>query len=141
MCTPLQALLGKAWALEAMHEQRSAWELLSEASIRLPWAVPLQIELARLTLAQQDWDALAEVVARLQQVDSSNVMALAYHGEMVILVLVCDPSCCVVATARKPALRLAVDVQPASRVIKSMVNNTAQADTAPAAALAGSGTT
>jgi hypothetical protein len=79
-CCCWQALLGKAWALEALHEQRAAWELLSDASIRLPWAAPLHMELARLTLAQQDWDALAEVVARLQHVDSGNIMALAYQG-------------------------------------------------------------
>lgn len=77
----LQAVLGKARALEASQEQRAAWELLSEASIRLPWAVPVHMELARLTLAQQDWDSLLEVTARLQQVDSSNMMALAYTGE------------------------------------------------------------
>jgi tetratricopeptide (TPR) repeat protein len=77
----LQAVLGKARALEASQEQRAAWELLSEASIRLPWAVPVHMELARLTLAQQDWDSLQEVTARLQQVDSSNIMALAYTGE------------------------------------------------------------
>jgi hypothetical protein len=82
-CTPhhhTQGLLGKARALEALQEQRGAWELLSEASIRLPWAVPLHMELARLTLAQQDWGTLAEVVARLQQVDGNNIMALAYQG-------------------------------------------------------------
>jgi hypothetical protein len=77
----LQAVLGKACALEATGEVRAAWELLSEASIRLPWAVPVHMELARLTLAQQDWDGLLEVTARLQQVDSSNVMALCYLGK------------------------------------------------------------
>lgn len=77
----LQAVLGQARALEATGEMRAAWELLSEASIRLPWAVPVHMELARLTLAQQDWDGLLEVTRRLQQVDSSNVMALCYLGE------------------------------------------------------------
>lgn len=77
----LQAVLGKARALEASQEQRAAWELLSEASIRMPWAVPVHMELARLTLAQQDLDSLLEVTACLQQVDSSNIMALAYTGE------------------------------------------------------------
>jgi hypothetical protein len=77
----LQAVLGKARAMEASQEQRAAWELLSEASIRLPWAVPVHMELARLTLAQQDWDSLLEVTAHLQQVDGSNIMALAYTGE------------------------------------------------------------
>jgi len=69
----LQALLGKARTLEAQHDLRAAWELLSEAAVRLPWAVPVLMELARLTLAQQDWEGLAEVVGRLQQVDSSSV--------------------------------------------------------------------
>jgi hypothetical protein len=76
----LQALLGKARALEATSEARAAWELLSEASLQLPWAVPLLVELARLTLAQQDWEGLADVVGRLQQADGGNVMALAYTG-------------------------------------------------------------
>lgn len=78
----LQAVLGKARALEAVNEMRTAWELLSEASIRLPWAVPVHMEFARLTLAQQDWDSLMEVTARLQQVDSSNIMALSYLGAL-----------------------------------------------------------
>lgn len=76
----LQALLGKARALEASGEARAAWELLSEASLQLPWAVPLLVELARLTLAQQDWEGLADVVGRLQQADGGNVMGLAYTG-------------------------------------------------------------
>lgn len=79
--TGLQAVLGKARALEATAEARAAWELLSEASIRLPWAVPVHMELARLTLAQQDWEGLLEVTTRLQQVDGSNIMALAYLGK------------------------------------------------------------
>lgn len=78
----LQAVLGKARALEAIHEVRAAWEVLSEASIRLPWAVPVHMELARLTLAQQDWDGLVEVTARLQEVDGSSIMAMAYLGEL-----------------------------------------------------------
>lgn len=75
-----QALLGKARALEATDDDRGAWELLSEASVRLPWAVPVLMELARLTLAQQDWEGLMEVVNRLQRVDVNNIMATAYTG-------------------------------------------------------------
>jgi hypothetical protein len=77
----LQAVLGKARALEATNEARAAWELLSEASLQLPWAVPLLVELARLTLAQQDWEGLADVVGRLQQADGGNILGLAYTGE------------------------------------------------------------
>lgn len=76
----MKAVLGKARALEATHEMRAAWELLSEASIRLPWAVPVHMELARLTLAQQDWEGFLEVTSRLQRVDSGNIMALSYLG-------------------------------------------------------------
>ena len=63
-----------------MHDAQGACELLAESSIRLPWAVPLHMELARLTLAQQDWEALADATARLQQVDCGNIMAIAYQG-------------------------------------------------------------
>jgi hypothetical protein len=89
----LQAVLGKARALEAIHEVRAAWEVLSEASIRLPWAVPVHMELARLTLAQQDWDGLVEVTARLQEVDGSSIMAMAYLGELSRLA--CSMTMCV----------------------------------------------
>uniref|UniRef100_A0A383W643 Uncharacterized protein n=1 Tax=Tetradesmus obliquus TaxID=3088 RepID=A0A383W643_TETOB len=81
----LEALLGKARALEASGEARAAWELLSEASLQLPWAVPLLVELARLTLAQQDWEGLADVVGRLQQADGGNVMGLAYTALSTLL--------------------------------------------------------
>lgn len=65
-----------------MHDIRAAWELLLEAAVRLPWAVPVLMELARLTLAQQDWDGLADVISRLQQVDGNNITALAHAGEL-----------------------------------------------------------
>lgn len=53
--------------------------------MRLPWAVPVLMELARLTLAQCDWDTVAEVVSRLQEVDSNNVMAIAYTGRCIFI--------------------------------------------------------
>lgn len=53
--------------------------------MRLPWAVPVLMELARLTLAQCDWDTVTEVVSRLQEVDSNNVMAIAYTGRCIFI--------------------------------------------------------
>jgi hypothetical protein len=77
-----------------MHDVRAAWELLSEAAVRLPWAVPVLMELARLTLAQQDWEGLADVISRLQQVDDNNLAALAYTGEQLDTDLDTDFSAC-----------------------------------------------
>ncbi|KAF8072682.1 TTC21B [Scenedesmus sp. PABB004] len=82
----LEALLGKAAALEAGGEARAAWELLSEASVRLPWAVPALEELARLTLAQQDWEGLAEVAARLRGAEPGNLAAATYCALTALLV-------------------------------------------------------
>ncbi len=76
----VQSLLGSAAALEALGKRHAAWQLLLEAIARLPWAAPLMLELARLTLCQQDWDSLADVVTRLRSVDAHNVMASAYDG-------------------------------------------------------------
>ncbi|KAF6259487.1 intraflagellar transport protein [Scenedesmus sp. NREL 46B-D3] len=73
----LEALLGKARALEATGAAQNAWELLSTASLQLPWAVPLLVELARLTLARQDWEGLADVVGRLQQAATQQLADLA----------------------------------------------------------------
>ncbi|KAL6760145.1 intraflagellar transport protein [Haematococcus lacustris] len=76
----LEALLGKARALELKDNLGAALDVLTEATVRFAWFVPAAVEKARLLLAVGDWEQFSEAVARVQQLEPQNIMALAWQA-------------------------------------------------------------
>ncbi|KAG1671284.1 hypothetical protein FOA52_010855 [Chlamydomonas sp. UWO 241] len=74
----IEALMGKAKALELKKDLAGALEVVTEVHVRFAWFLPALIDKTRLLLCANDWEQMLEHAGRVLQADSHNVMAMAW---------------------------------------------------------------
>jgi len=74
----IEAMMGRAKALELKKDLAGALEVVTEVHVRFTWYMPALVEKTRLLLASNDWEGMLEHAGRMLQADPNNVMAMAY---------------------------------------------------------------
>jgi hypothetical protein len=77
-----QSLLGMARVTEAQGDLHDALRTINELHVKHSWFAPALMEKARLSLAVHGWQEAMETVSQLQQVDTNNVIAYTFHGNV-----------------------------------------------------------